>query len=44
MLRTHPKAIDHLMFGHEWCLEVSKPPLSYDPKNSELIAVYEGNE
>jgi hypothetical protein len=28
-LSTHPKAIDHLMIGHEWCLEVSKPPLSY---------------
>jgi hypothetical protein len=43
MFSTHPRVIDHLMFGHEWCLEVSNPPLSYVLKYGLLIGVNEGN-
>jgi hypothetical protein len=32
MLSTHRKAIDHLMFGHEWCLEESKLPVTEPPQ------------
>jgi hypothetical protein len=31
------------MIGHEWCLEVSKPPLHYVLKYGYLIEVNEGN-
>jgi hypothetical protein len=34
-LSTQPKAVDHIMVGPEWCLEVlTLPPLSYVLKYS----------